>query len=123
MKGLDSQRYEPLERTFGFSAATTTLVRDFWKQFWRSGGYLNDDEWERAHELANAWNTCACGSLDDGIPRDHIGMPQDPRLQQLGYEFCRDVQHRRFHEAGKTWREIQKRSVTVLQQVQEMDHA
>lgn len=63
---------------------------------------------------ATEWTTCACGKLDDGIPRTFFGMPEDDALSELGGEFCHHVKRDDFYEAAVTLVRIENRAAIVL---------
>lgn len=73
----------------------------------------SEDEWGEALDLADDWNTCACGSLDDGIPR-YGGTPCDDGLYNLGVDFAIAIDDRNLPEARRLFAKIQQRGAEVL---------
>lgn len=93
--------------------------RKFWYRF------LNADpeqftarDWDMALTLALQWNTCACGSMDDGIPRFDSGRPHDTQLNQLGCEFPDAIEERDIEKAREIFRLIERRAAKVIQDEQ-----
>ena len=77
----------------------------------RGGGFSDDSV-----ELASNWITCACGRLDDGIPR--LGeVPIDPTLKNLGSLFYTRVSRNNSLGAAKVLVKIEERAKQVLMEV------
>lgn len=71
-------------------------------------------EWNRATQLAGTWNTCACGSINDGLSRWSDKKPKDPELYELGLSFFYAIATRRPQRARKYFIKIQARAAVVL---------
>lgn len=93
--------------------------RRFWEKFlYADESLLSQDDWDRAWDLANTWDTCACGSLDDGLPRKAldgvVNIPVDRELQLLGCRFPDYISHGDLESARECFREIQERGAKLL---------
>ena len=95
----------------------------FWKKFLLSKDITSFD-WEYADNLARSWNTCACGSVNDGLPRSWDGneecgsaRPVDEKLQSLGMAFFRQIENYNLPVAQRTFLKIQQRSAEVLEEM------
>jgi len=91
----------------------------FWDQFLEVGRKRRtDDEWWQARGLARSWNTCACGSINDGLPRIDRGawknQPKDIGLITLGTSFFYEVKTRNLNKIRTLFSRIQTRSAEVL---------
>ena len=62
------------------------------------------------------WVGCACGKLDQQIPRNYLGEPIDKKLVFLGVEFNAMVRCNYFVTAAKVLVAIEKRAKIVLAQ-------
>lgn len=78
-----------------------------------SEGFTNGDK-----AAAKSWITCACGKLDDHIPRDPEGVPRDRWLAHMGVTFNTFVRDNRYLGAAKKLIDIEKRAIEVLEEVQ-----
>ena len=106
--------------------AQATHNRKFWKSFLsKSHDRRSPVEWDEAASLAFNWNTCACGSINDGLPRgedagaywaemDALWIPNDAKLRQLGGDFYEDILARDLTRARSRFNAIQKRAGEVL---------
>jgi hypothetical protein len=63
------------------------------------------------------WTTCACGKLNDGIPRSYgpSGWPLDDDLFDLGVDFSSAVANNHFLDSAKTLIKIEKRAKSILE--------
>lgn len=62
------------------------------------------------------WVTCACGELDERIPRRELGYaPLDHGLRDLGSDFYEFVSRDLFVPAAKTLIAIEARAIEVLE--------
>jgi len=88
--------------------------RDFWLRFMQADT-LSDEDWEVARGLAGSWDTCWCGSINDGLDRGEVGNePVDPALTVLGLEFYKAICDHDLPDAQKISNEIQERGSVVL---------
>jgi hypothetical protein len=97
------------------------LAREFWRRFLdtEDATDLSDSDWMLAAKLAGSWNTCACGSINDGLPRSSIGgEPRDTELFRMGMEFMRLIQQRKLPEAQKMFMKINEQGAQVLIKMQ-----
>lgn len=93
------------------------IVKKFWRRFLRATG-LTDGEWEYARWLASQWNTCACGSLNDGLPRDSRNLePVDSKLERLGCKFMDCMGDRDLNEAQNIFVSINNRAARVIKDI------
>ena len=69
---------------------------------------------ESNDKQAGAWVTCACGKLDDAIPRDFYGEPSDERLAFLGGSFSEAISWGDPQDAALCLIEIEERAIEVL---------
>ena len=97
------------------------IAKLFWKKF-LIADELTDDDWDFATKMAGSWNTCACGSINDGLLRrwhtanSTSASPQDGRLHDLGMRFYHAIQHRRLTSAQELFITIQSRGHDVLEE-------
>ena len=63
---------------------------------------------------AGDWITCACGKLDNNIPRFSDGDPIDPYLREYGKLFEASVLDCDFAKAAQLLCKIEKRSAKIL---------
>jgi hypothetical protein len=77
------------------------------------GGFTEDEA-----DMAGSWVTCACGKLDDGIPRDTDGSPEDFALFELGGLFYSHVSRDAYLSAAKCLIDIEHRAIEVLNEQQ-----
>ena len=94
--------------------------RRFWEKFlYADESLLSQDDWDRAWDLANTWDTCACGSLDDGLPRKAVNgvvnIPVDQCLIDLGSEFPDYIHDGDLEGARKCFLDIQERGAKLLE--------
>ena len=78
----------------------------------RDGGFSDDSV-----EQSDSWVTCACGRLDDGIPRNYFESPIDKNLEELGFLFSKHVYRNNYLGAAKTLVKIEERAKQVLMEV------
>ena len=78
----------------------------------RGGGFST-----RSGYLASSWVTCACGKLDDGIPRFVDDAPGDPKLRRLGHLFYIRVCRNDCLSAAEALVKIEQRAKQVLMEV------
>ena len=92
--------------------------REFWKQFLTTDRSIMRSyaDWEYARRLAGEWNTCACGSINDGLPRLSRSNwePQDGLLQSLGLEFYYAVGEKDLPRCREAFKAIQIQGRKVL---------
>ena len=81
-----------------------------------SGKFSRSDKLE-----ARSWTTCACGNLNDGIPRSPLGVPRDSILSKLGLEFGYMVDSDDVWGAMFILIKIEKRAVEVLKEQTQND--
>ena len=88
----------------------------FWKEFMSmSHRRRTNKEWKRASRLASDWDTCACGSINDGLPRkEENNVPLDHRLSNLGCLFATVIQDKNLARARRIFNQIQIRAGLVL---------
>ncbi len=126
---MEGENYDgdPLE---GTDAHHPALAKQFWETFLNAEeGDLSDEDWAFAASLSNSWQTCACGSVNDGLLRGWHGKralgeswsvndarPQDKQLSNLGLEFNNLIEQREIGKAQIMFHEIWAMSITVLQQ-------
>ena len=97
----------------------------FWKKFLiAKESEMFSSDWEYAINLASSWNTCACGSVNDGLPRGWDGdeehgsaRPLDEKLQSLGVAFYRQIENYNLPVAQRTFLKIQQRSAVILKEM------
>ena len=97
----------------------------FWKRLLLAEkSDITPDDWQYAANLAGSWNTCACGSVNDGLPRDWdkdqsygTARPTDETLQNLGMAFYRQIENHNLPVAQRTFLKIQERSAEVLEEM------
>lgn len=90
----------------------------FWIEFMnRKNDDPTEEQWEEALGLATDWDTCACGSINDGLPRLSFNdwEPMDLELSFLGYSFMESVELYDLEKARIIFNEIQMRASVVLQ--------
>ena len=92
------------------------IVAIFWPRFLAAKpDTLTDADWWFAGTLAKHWNTCACGSLNDGIPREPGDVqPTDADLISLGCEFYGSIMRRDLKAAQKLFIQINNRAEQVI---------
>ena len=96
--------------------------REFWIRFLAPDGsvYRTREDWRYAASLAASWNTCGCGSINDGLFRlghrddDNDWCPMDNELMKLGLEFYTVISNRKLVEAREVFALIQLRGAEVL---------
>jgi len=105
-----------------------TENRLFWDKFLEVGRKRRtESEWNKATVLAFSWNTCACGSINDGLPRyggsgggifspDH-NQPLDDTLSDLGGGFHRAVKTSNIRKARTLFNQIQIRAAKVINEL------
>lgn len=111
--------FRQLFRRLRMNISTGTLEvernREFWFRFlYAPEEELTDADWYMAHVLAERWDTCACGSMDDGIPRGHGNMPYDTELKFLGCRFPEIIQRRDLEGAREMFKLIEERAAEVI---------
>ena len=96
-------------------------VKAFWQKFLSlKKNEINTIDWVRAQHLAESWNTCACGSINDGLPRDWDNDPEgsaepmDGHLTQLGNRFMHEVTFRHLKRAQELFSLINDRAYHIL---------
>ena len=75
---------------------------------------ITEQEWRDAQVRSMSWVTCACGNLCDAIPRFPSGIPEDPRLSELGSKFAGVVAMRDVAGCKYTLEQIEIRSGQLL---------
>jgi len=63
---------------------------------------------------AAGWVTCACGKLDDAIPRAFCGEPLDYQLVFLGNSFSEMISWGNIQDAALCLIRIEERAIEVL---------
>lgn len=112
---------------------TTTKAKSnrlFWLTFMsKSRKRRSSIDWKRAETLARNWDTCACGSINDGLPRHTenntpapLDMPLDNELASLGGKFYRTILDKRLSAARTLFNEIQFRAAQVLNKSFELEN-
>jgi len=89
----------------------------FWIEFMnRKSDDRTDEQWEVAYNLSVQWDTCACGSINDGLERlaDWNWEPIDSRLTDLGDHFMELIEAHDLDGARDCFNEIQMRAGVVL---------
>ncbi len=89
----------------------------FWIEFMnRKNDDPTEEQWEEALGLATDWDTCACGSINDGLPRLSFNdwEPRDDELSSLGYEFMESISVPDLDQARNLFNAIQMRASVVL---------
>jgi hypothetical protein len=61
-----------------------------------------------------SWSTCACGQLDEKIPRDMIGEPKNKDLMVAGCIFAQYVENKRYKDALDILYVIQEKGEEIL---------
>ena len=116
----------PWDQTAYHTDPTETAERakhnaEFWKRFLAVDASVRRTaaDWAYARQLAGEWNTCACGSINDGLPREgHANWaPKDGTLHVLGMRFMRMIRAKDLPRSRRVFREIQKRGVEVLKKL------
>ncbi len=101
--------------TILYKETSSQLNRAFWMKFlYAKEKDITEQDWEIASDLADNWDTCACGSLDDNIPRIDDSTPEDLNLIRLGIYFVSYVQERDLEAARQTFLDIQQRGAEIL---------
>ena len=92
--------------------------KEFWKRFFhhrRNPALLSWRDWKYARYLSMNWDTCACGSINDGLPRGFGSWrPRDNELQRLGELFFMQIKEQDYTHAKITFHDIQSRAAVVL---------
>ena len=88
----------------------------FWQRFMTAKeNDLTHADWKFADYLAGTWNTCACGSINDGLPRNDLSHePLDAHLERLGMNFLNQIQAKYLPEAQDVFLRIHERAIEVL---------
>ena len=89
--------------------------RRFWREFLsKSHNQRTNFQWANARDLAFNWDTCACGSVNDGLNRDPTDMPYDPDLRKLGEVFYFAITDHDLPRSRRIFNKIQIRAGKVL---------
>jgi len=93
--------------------------RKFWVNFMNCDiDDMTDWQWVQAYQHARSWDTCACGSINDGLPRIDIEIgdwePTDNKLYTSGIRFMGFIRDHELNEARTCFNDIQKRAGIVL---------
>ena len=94
--------------------------KEFWKRFFATDRSIRRSEadWAYAIQLANQWDTCACGSINDGLPREGTGwQPSDHKLYHLGNQFPIILGKRDLTRARRHFMAINRRAAEVLEEM------
>ena len=98
------------------------INKKFWASFFhanRKVKLLTAADWSYAGHLAGNWDTCACGSINDGLPRRSFmdWEPRDRLLSHLGTDFYTAIRNQHYLRARRLFSEIHKRAVVVLAEI------
>ena len=89
--------------------------KEFWLKFINAKDHqLSERDWHAVRHLAADWDTCACGSLDDGISRGPTGYPEDLALRTLGHAFYEHIKEHELKAAQQEFIAIQERGAQLL---------
>jgi len=97
--------------------------RDFWLRFMsKKHKRRTESQWLHAYKMAINWDTCGCGSINDGLPRQghdqnsySANAPMDEELLDLGAWFMGAVGDQDLNRSRYVFNQIQQRAAEVLQ--------
>ncbi len=99
-------------------AAQAKINKEFWESFLAVTGndLRSEADWAFASRLSMRWDTCACGSINDGLPRwgGKDWQPKDKHLSTLGIEFMSAIERKKLQNARNIFCAIQGRGAVVL---------
>ena len=72
---------------------------------------------------ASSWVTCACGRLDERVPRNDYDAPRDRELKDLGVLFVSPVFRGDFIDAADCLVEIERRAGELLAKIEGVENA